>query len=85
MKRRQHHYGPAFAQILVPLRESKGLSQEQLAERSNVPLRRIRQYERGTVDPFVPDMIAIALALDVDAVTLFKDTLRKGKREAGAE
>jgi hypothetical protein len=48
MKRSLCDYGAAFAKILVPLRERKGVTQEQLADRSKVPLRTIRLYERGT-------------------------------------
>lgn len=39
MKRSYRDYGAAFAKILVPLRERKGVTQEQLARRSKVPLR----------------------------------------------
>jgi transcriptional regulator with XRE-family HTH domain len=40
-------FGPAFAKVLVRLLDRKGLTAEQLAKRSKVPLRRIRQYLRG--------------------------------------
>jgi transcriptional regulator with XRE-family HTH domain len=81
MKRRkpENRYGPTFAQILVPLRAGKGMSQEELAKRSKLPLRTIQRYELGTHEPRVVDMILIALALDVDPLKLFEDLFRLEK------
>ncbi len=82
VKLAKNGHGPAFAKVLVPLREGKGLSQEQLAARSKVSLQTIRRYERGTRDPGIIDMIHIALALEVDVMQLFDETVRKGRELA---
>jgi transcriptional regulator with XRE-family HTH domain len=82
-KRRQRMpnvYGPGFAKILVPLRESKRLSQEDLAKLSLIPLRTIRMYERGTRDVGLVDLILIAFVLEVDPVKLVRDLMRKGRQ-----
>lgn len=83
MKRSYRDYGAAFAKILVPLRERKGVTQEQLARRSKVPLRTIRLYERGPRrgGPFITDLAMIATALDVDPVNgMLEPLLREVER-----
>jgi transcriptional regulator with XRE-family HTH domain len=55
----------AFGRRLRALRESKGLSQTQLAERVEMPYQAIAKYERGAVEPGWPTVLRLAEALGV--------------------
>src|SRR6516165_10545070 len=55
----------AFGRRLRALRESKGLSQTQLAERVEMPYQAIAKYERGAVEPGWPTVLKLADALGV--------------------
>jgi transcriptional regulator with XRE-family HTH domain len=60
---------------LRELREARGLTQDQLAERSGVPAGTIRNYEQGRNDPAWGALWALAEALGVGKGPLF-DTFR---------
>lgn len=54
---------------LKRMRESKGLSQSQLAEKSGVHLRTLQYYEQGRLDfnhCKIEKIFSVALALDCD-------------------
>lgn len=55
------------------LRVKKGLSQEKLAELSELNTSYIGQIERGEKNPSVDTVYSIASALDVDLTELFKN------------
>jgi transcriptional regulator with XRE-family HTH domain len=61
-----------FAERLRQLREQGGMTQEQLADRSEINLWTIRGYEQGRREPNWKGAIALAAALGV-AVEAFAD------------
>jgi transcriptional regulator with XRE-family HTH domain len=61
-----------FGQRLKTVREEKGLSQAQLAERAGCHFFTISKLERGEQEPAWPLVIALAAALGVDC-TAFVD------------
>lgn len=56
----------AIASQVVTLREKRGLTQVQLAERSGVPQSEISRIERGSVHPTERTLVRLADALDAD-------------------
>jgi transcriptional regulator with XRE-family HTH domain len=57
---------------LLDLRTRRGLTQKELAERTGLRVRTIRQLERGDAPRPKPTTVAkIAAALDVDALALW--------------
>ena len=61
---------------LKAVRESRGLSQSQLAKRSNVPLRALQYYEQGRLNfnhCKMYKIFSIALALDCDVEDILDD------------
>lgn len=59
-----------FPEILLALRLSNGLSQQQLAERANVAEITIQNYESGRSNPVPTRLLAIADVLGVSLDTL---------------
>lgn len=59
-----------FPEILLALRLSNGLTQQQLAERANVAEITIQNYESGRSNPVPTRLLAIADALGVSLDTL---------------
>lgn len=59
-----------FPEILLALRLSNGLTQQQLAERANVAEITIQNYEAGRSNPVPTRLLAIADALGVSLDTL---------------
>jgi transcriptional regulator with XRE-family HTH domain len=57
---------PTFAERLRELRERAGLTQEQLAARSGVPLPSLRGYEQGQREPYWHVAFRLAAGLGVD-------------------
>jgi len=55
------------------IREERGLTRNQLADRSNVPAREIGRMERGVSDFSVGDMVRLCLALKYDFEKLLED------------
>jgi len=64
--------GKGFAQALRQLRQEKGLSQEELADRAGLHRTYISQIERGIKSPSLRSLERIARALDVQLSTLIK-------------
>jgi transcriptional regulator with XRE-family HTH domain len=56
---------PTFAERLRELRNKAGLTQEQLADKSGVPLGSIRQYEQALREPYWSVVFKLAAALGV--------------------
>ena len=64
--------GGGFAEALRELRQEKGLSQEELADRAGLHRTYISQIERGIKSPSLRSLEQIAQALDVQLSTLIK-------------
>ena len=62
-----------IAMQLVALREKRGLTQTELAERSGVPQSEISRIERGYVHPTERTLVRLADALDADLVLVERD------------
>jgi transcriptional regulator with XRE-family HTH domain len=62
-----------FGAVVRKLREARGLTQEQLAERADVSATYIGFVERGDNVPTLTIVIQIASALDVRAAELLRD------------
>ena len=59
-----------FCERLRKMRETKGLTQEQLANISGITVRMIQQYEHGKSKPRYEASTKLAKALDVSITTL---------------
>jgi transcriptional regulator with XRE-family HTH domain len=57
-----------FSEVLTNQRNSKGISQRQLAELSNVHIATIRNYEQGLREPTFANVCRIARALGVSVL-----------------
>lgn len=66
--------GSAIGATLRELREGRGMSARQLAERSELSAAMISRIESGSVSPSIATLEALAGALDVPLVSLFRDT-----------
>jgi transcriptional regulator with XRE-family HTH domain len=60
----------------------RGLTQEQLAERSGIEARTVQLLESGHANPTAAVMVMVAVALDIEPGTLFR-LARIGERPAG--
>ena len=60
-----------FGDHLRRLRNSKGLTQEELAERSDLSVDAIRRIERGAFSPSLDTLGKLTVGLDVSLKTLF--------------
>ena len=58
---------------IMDLRKKNGLSQEELAEKSDISRNSISLIETGKINPTVLKVIDIANALNIDIKALFKD------------
>jgi transcriptional regulator with XRE-family HTH domain len=67
---RDQKYINAFGQNLKNLRNSKGLSQEELAHRCGVPLSQVGRFERGVRSPTLSTILILARGLAVEPKTL---------------
>src|SRR6266536_4581908 len=71
------HAAPAIGDNLSRIRRRRGLTQEQLAERSTVSVSVIRKLERGDRDSAsLPTLRKLAAALAVTTVDLFSPVPR---------
>lgn len=61
-----------FGKHLQMLRKSKGISQEELANRCDFPMSQISRIETGTINTSISHVSAIAKALQVTPDELFK-------------
>ena len=62
-----------IATQLMALREKRGLTQTELAERSGVPQSEISRIERGSVHPTERTLVRLADALDADLVLVERE------------
>ncbi len=65
-------YLKAFGKHLKLLREEKGLSQEALANNSDVSLPQITRIERGVINPTICTIKALAFGLEKEIFELFQ-------------
>ena len=68
---RNLHFIFAFGQNLKKIRESKGLSQEELTYRADLTLSQIGRIERGEINTTINTVNRIAKALDIEIRNLF--------------
>ena len=68
------------AELIKKYRKQAGLTQEELAKKTNCATITIRQYESGKRDPSVSTLLAIADALNVDLLDLI-DAIAKEKNK----
>ncbi|WP_291910719.1 helix-turn-helix transcriptional regulator [Chitinophaga sp. CB10] len=61
-----------FGKHLQKIRKSKGISQEELANRCDFPMSQISRIERGIINTSISHVSAIAKALGVTPDELFK-------------
>lgn len=62
------------------LRDERGLSQEQLAEAGDLRVTYVRKIERGSVNPSVRSLVAVAGALGVPVERLLRPAVRRPPR-----
>jgi transcriptional regulator with XRE-family HTH domain len=68
-----------IGQKIKELRIKKGLTQEELAERTNLSVRTIQRIESGDVDPRTYTLNLLAEALDVELETLTTEKAQKAQ------
>jgi len=61
-----------FGKRLKQVRKAKKITQEELAFRTDFELSQIGRIERGTINTSISHVAAIAKALDIQAIELFK-------------
>lgn len=76
--------GQRFGAHVRSLREVRHLTQEALAERSELSVDAIRRIERGGFSPSLNTLSALASGLDVSLGTLFT-TFERGRRDEVTE
>ena len=64
-------------------RESRGLTQAQLAEAAGLELRQVQRVEAGNINFGILAFVAVASALDVDADELLRTALSQSLRKPG--
>ena len=62
-----------FGQNLRRLREARGLTQDEVADRAGTDAASIRRYERGVRDPSIKALVRLAQALDAKAADLLDE------------
>jgi transcriptional regulator with XRE-family HTH domain len=67
-----------FAHRLAAIRRDQGLTQQALADRTEIHVTLIRRYEGGKVTPSIDALRRIALALSVSADELLFDPVERG-------
>lgn len=70
----------AFSKHLRVLREQKRLSQQQLADEADIAKRTLQKIEKGSLNPSLLIMIAIAEALEISLQTLIDFEYKSGKK-----
>jgi transcriptional regulator with XRE-family HTH domain len=76
--------GQRFGAHVRSLREARRLTQEVLAERSELSVDAIRRIERGGFSPSLNTLAALSAGLDVSLGTLFS-SFERGRRDEVAE
>jgi len=69
---KDNKYLKSFGKNLKKLREHKGISQEELANRSEVSLPQISRIERGIINPTICTIKALASGLEISTSKLFE-------------
>ena len=72
----------AFGQRVRELRESRGLTQEQVAERAELDVKTISRVENAQGVPDLDRIFALADALDVSGAELLVDDPSSSSRDA---
>jgi len=70
MTRQKTAEGIAFGRVLREVRDSRGLTQEQLGELTDLTSESISLFERGLRQPRLETILRLAAALEVEAATL---------------
>ena len=73
-----------FGENIRQLRLSRGLTQESLAEKSDLSVDAVRRIEWGTISPSLDTLSKLASGLDISLRTLFS-TFEQRKRDDVAE
>lgn len=60
-----------FGRNLIRLRREKGLSQEQLAHKADIPINQVGRIERGEINTTLSTLYMLAFALDLNVSELF--------------
>lgn len=68
----QSSRGPQFGRHLRSLRRARGLTQDQLAERSGLSADTIRRLEHGSFSPTLDTLRKLCIGLDLLLSTLFE-------------
>ena len=63
----------ALGQRLRELRESRGESQEEAADRAGLSPKTLQDFERGVTNPTLSSILAVAQAYEVSLGELFRD------------
>jgi transcriptional regulator with XRE-family HTH domain len=71
-----------FGEILKHLRTKAGLSQQQLADASGVPVRSIQNWEQGERTPVSPAFFNLLTPLNAEAMDFWAVVEEKPKRKA---
>jgi transcriptional regulator with XRE-family HTH domain len=69
----------AFGENFRKVRESKNLTQEELAYRCELPLSQVGRIERGVHSPTLSTLYILADGLDVEPMTLLNFKFRSKK------
>jgi transcriptional regulator with XRE-family HTH domain len=70
MTRQKTEEGIAFGKVLREVRDSRGLTQEQLGELTDLTSESISLYERGLRQPTLKTLLQLAAALEIEPATL---------------
>lgn len=72
-------YSRPFIRLASKIAAAKGLTMDDLAVQAQIRRGRMTRYERGTVEPWISDVFAVAKALDVSPIWFFGQILAEGK------
>ena len=64
----------AFGQKVKELRNSRGLSQEQLANLAEIPLSQVGRIERGEINPTLSTINVLSIALKIKISDFFNNS-----------
>ena len=76
-RKKRTHDGEVFGSLIRTLRTERGLTQEVLAERTELSVSYIGFIERGENVPTLTIVLNLAEALDVDAADLVREVSRR--------
>jgi transcriptional regulator with XRE-family HTH domain len=76
--------GRRFGAHIRALREARHLTQEALAERSELSVDSVRRIERGAFSPTLNTLAALAKGLEISLASLF-ESFDRGRRDDVAE